>query len=363
MNRKLHLWLSIPVGVIIFIVCITGAMLVFQDEVLRWVHPSHYYVSEIKGEPIPLDELIPRVNAQLSDNSVVTVQVFSDPGRTYTMGLKEGFRVSAFVNPYTAEITGYYSFQESPFYVIMRLHRWLMDGTRTWGKYAVGISTQLFILILITGLFIRPSKFFRKSTFVISKGKGKARLLYDLHNVLGVYACVLLLVCALTGLMWSFEWYRNGVFKLFGAEVAQTQNRGHNTAVRGGIPESNSLNIIHWQTVYNQVKAQNPDMEYIRIQDKKANVHLASSPTSRAVDVYNFDARSGEIRSVDYYKDSPKSARIWGWAYALHVGNFWGVWSKILVFIAALIGASLPVTGYWMYFRKLNRKRKRTRKL
>lgn len=357
--RKLHLWLSIPVGIIIFIVCITGAMLVFQDEILRWANPTHYYALGVKEAPIPLDELIPLVNAQLSENSVATVQIFSDPKRTYIMGLKEGFRASAFVNPYTAEVTGYYNFQESPFYTIMRIHRWLMDGTRTWGKYAVGISTLVFIFILLSGLLVQPSKFFRKSTFVISRGKGKARLLYDLHNVLGVYACILLLVGALTGLMWSFTWYRNGVFKLFGAEVTQTQGHGNRGGGRGQGAEAEKekpLNVAHWQAVYSEMQKQNPDMEYVRIQDRKASVHLSTFATSRAMDVYNFDARSGEIKGVDYYKDSAKTSKLWGWVYSLHVGNFWGIWSKILMFIAALIGASLPVTGYWMYFKKLRRR-------
>lgn len=366
--RKLHLWLSIPTGIIIFIVCLSGAMLVFQEEILHLANPSHYYVEEVKGEPLPLDKLIPMVNEQLTENSVAGVQIFSDPKRTYTMTLKEGFRVSAFVNPYTAEVTGYYYYQENPFYVIMRIHRWLMDGTRTWGKYAVGISTLLFIFILITGLIVQPGKFFRKSTFVISRGKGKFRLLYDLHNVLGVYACIVLLICALTGLMWSFTWYRNGVFKLFGTEAVQTRAHGHGNragnAKSGGQGAEDKekeklLNVAHWQEVFNHVKAENPDMEFIRMQDKKAAVHLAGSMRSRAVDTYNFDARTGEIKGIDYYKDVAKSSRIWGWVYSLHVGNFWGIWSKILVFIAALFGASLPVTGYWMYFKKLSRKKKK----
>lgn len=364
--RKLHLWLSIPVGVIIFIVCLSGAMLVFQEEILHLVNPSHYYVSEVKGEPMPLDKLIPLVNEQLTENSVAGVQIFSDPERTYTMTLKEGFRVSAFVNPYTAEVTGYYYYQQTPFYTIMRIHRWLMDGTRTWGKYAVGISTMLFVIILITGLCVQPGKFFRKNTFVISRGKGKSRLLYDLHNVLGVYACILLLVGALTGLMWSFTWYRTGVFKLFGTEYVSTNHHGSRGGSSrgggsgaGGQQKEKPLNVARWQQVFAHVKAENPDMEFIRMQDKKAAVHLAGSMRSRAVDTYNFDPRTGEIKSIDYYKDAAKSTRIWGWVYSLHVGNFWGIWSKILVFIAALIGASLPVTGYWMYFKKLSRKKKK----
>ena len=43
--------------------------------------------------------------------------------------------------------------------------------------------------------------------------------MFDLHSVLGLYAALILLVCALTGLMWSFQWYRDIVSFIFDAEV------------------------------------------------------------------------------------------------------------------------------------------------
>jgi len=356
--KFLHLWLAIPTGLIITIVCLTGAILVFQQEILEWSNPSHYFVENTGKDAIPLDELIPMVNKQLTDNTVAGVQIPADPQRTYTMTLKEGFRVSAFVNPYSGEVTGYYYFQKSPFYTVMVIHRWLLDGTRTWGKYAVGISTLLFVVILITGIFIQLPVRFNRKTFSISFKRGKQRLLWDLHNVLGLYSLILLIILSLTGLMWSFEWYRNGVFKLFGAEVTASGG-GHGRGGERGKEKDKVLDISQWNNIAGALIDKNPDYEYVRIQEGTANVHLKSSPTSRATDQYIFDNATGVVKKTVLYKDSPATSRIWGWAYALHVGNFWGIWSKILVFVASLIGASLPVTGYWLYFRKLARKRRK----
>ena len=50
---KIHLWLSIPFGIIIAIVCLTGAILVFETEILEICYPSRYFVKEVKGEPLP----------------------------------------------------------------------------------------------------------------------------------------------------------------------------------------------------------------------------------------------------------------------------------------------------------------------
>ena len=355
-----HKWLSIPTGIIITVVCLTGALLVFQDEILEMVHPTHYFIKDSNKEPIPLGELIPMVNRQLDSNSVANVTIYAESDRTYRMGLKEGFRETAFVNQYTGEVTGFYKFRESGFYPIMCIHRWLMDDTRTWGKYAVGISTLVFIIILITGVIIWVPRKFKKAHFKVSLKNGRRRLFYDLHNVLGIYACILLLVMSLSGLMWSFEWYRNGIFSIFGAEVAQTQGHGGGNRQGGGRTEGQEkpeMNILQWQNILNNLKEQNEGYEYIRVQDGSASVHLKSAALSRNSDNYTFDKRSGEIVDVKLFRDQEKTSKVWAWMYSLHVGNYWGLLSKILTFIVALIGASLPITGYYLFF---VRKRRRT---
>lgn len=359
--KRFHKWLAIPAGLIISITCLSGAILVFQQEILELCNPEHYFVKEAKEQPIPLGQLIPIVNTQLDSTTVSDVRIFSDPFRTYTMTLSDGFRESIFVNPYTGEITGSYKARESAFWTVMSIHRWLMDGSRTWGKYTVGIATLLFAFILISGFFlwIPRSKKKLKNYFTIKTKSGRKRLFYDLHNVLGFYAGLVLLVCALTGLMWSFEWYRNGVFKIFGTEAPA--QRAH---TRGGDkPDSEKkkkeINTIHWQTILSALQVSNPGYEYIRVQDGAATIHMASSFRSRATDKYDFDKKTGEITKVTLYEQQSKTTQIWGFAYSLHVGNYWGMWSKIFTFIAAMIGASLPITGYYLFFVKKKKKKKK----
>ena len=65
---KIHLWLSIPFGIIIAIVCLTGAILVFETELLELCYPSRYFVKEVKGEPLPPDVLLSSARQQLPDS-------------------------------------------------------------------------------------------------------------------------------------------------------------------------------------------------------------------------------------------------------------------------------------------------------
>jgi uncharacterized iron-regulated membrane protein len=355
------LWLSVPAGIIIFIVCLSGTILVFQDEIQEIMHPQLYFNSNKGQKPLSLEVLIPKVQNQLKNNQIKDVRIFSDVNRNYAMGLTEGFRTTAYVNPCTGEITGIYDFKESSFYWIMSLHRWLLDDTRTWGKYAVGIATLIFIVILISGVIIWLPKKWKKQRFVVETKKGKKRLFYDLHSVLGAYAFLILFISAITGPMWSFEWYRNGVYKILGAELpkrgeAEKAGKGRIRGQETKLNTEQNTDYTQWQKVANKLQKQNLQNEYIIIQNGSALVHQKHAPTLRASDKYEFEKETGVITSSQFYKDQPYDAKIPGWYHDLHVGTYWGIWSKILTFIAGLIGTSLPITGYYLWWRKWKRK-------
>lgn len=359
--REVHKWLSIPVGLIITVICLTGAILVYEKEILELYYPERYFVEDAGRDPISLDKLIPIINQQLDTNSVASVRVSSDPKETYRVSLEKGFRVTAFVDQYTGKVTGVNQFRESFFFKIMSLHRWLMDGTRTWGKYTTGITTILFVFILISGIVIWAPKTWNrwKGKFTVKTSNGRKRLFYDLHTVLGIYACLFLLVCSLTGLMWSFEWYRNGVYRILGAEV-RTEAGGHHHGGgrRGGgeKKEKPEQNILHWQEALDSF---NKDYVYANVGDGTITVLSKSAVHQRAMDEYAFDAKTGAIRKADLYADRKLSAKIMGWAYVIHVGAYCGQFFRFLTFLACIIGASLPLTGYYIYFVKLNKKSKK----
>ena len=54
--RKLHLWLSLPFGVLITLICFSGAMLVFEQEVTEWMRPDLYRVERLSGPMLTQEE-------------------------------------------------------------------------------------------------------------------------------------------------------------------------------------------------------------------------------------------------------------------------------------------------------------------
>lgn len=302
--RKIHLWISVPFGLLITVICFSGAMMVFEKEITELCRRDVYFVKEADSRgPLEKDVLLQMVQAELPDSvSVTGVVVPENPRRAWQFNLSRPRRASVYVNPYTGEITGRSG--KLPFFDTMfRLHRWLLgsaqskNGGMPAGKLIVGISTIAMVIILLTGLLMwltNRKKPLAKS-LTVSFTKGWPRFLHDLHVAGGIYASLFLLAIALTGLTWSFSWYRNAAYGLFGAKVEVRETPRQTVGKDAG------------QTV------------------------------DRAAD------RNAKVRTA---------------FYSIHTGK-WGGWvTKIIYFLAALLGATLPLTGYYLWIKRLVKKNK-----
>ena len=392
--RKIHLWLSVPFGLIITLVCFSGAMLVFENEVNEWFRRDLYYVETVKESPLPMDKLLEKVATTLPDSvSVTGVSISSDPGRAYQVSLSKPRRASLYVDQYTGEVKG--KSERSGFFMFMfRMHRWLLDSMNPgnegifWGKMIVGVSTLLLVFVLISGIVIwwpRTRKAL-KNSLKITATKGWRRFWYDLHVAGGMYALIFLLAMALTGLTWSFPWYRTAFYKVFGVEVQQRAAQGHeqksdaqkrNTKLaahrekkregnevrkgeRSGRPENNHSDMysvtspfVYWQEIYDKLRRQNPEYKQISISSGTASVSFNRFGNQRASDRYSFNTDNGEFTETSLYQHQDKSGKIRGWIYSVHVGNWGGMFTRILTFIAALLGSALPLTGYYLWIKRL----------
>ena len=444
--KKLHLWISIPFGLVITVTCFTGALLIFEDEITAACRGDVMTVSP-QGEPLSFEKIVQTVEATLSDGVEITgIVVPSAPDEAYKVNLSKPKRAALYVNQYTGEIKG--ESERLPFFAtVFRLHRWLLDtnpgdGAIFWGKMIVGASTLSFVIILVTGLVIwwpRNRKML-KNRLSILFCRGYKRLFYDLHVAGGFYALLLLLVMALTGLTWSYEWYRNGVNSLFGIEAAvvpsvKEQKTAHSavkaqavcindcsrcvdkpcqgtkndTPVADGnsgatelvadgssgatelaadgssgaielvadgnssatelladgnsgatelLAESNASPSRYalWQKAYRMLAAE-IGTRTMTVSAGTISVPLEGWGNSRAADKYSFDESNGELTTVRSYAEAQPREKLQGWIYTLHVSSWGGLLSRILGFLAALLGATLPLTGYYFWIKRLYGKR------
>ncbi|MDE6150636.1 MAG: PepSY domain-containing protein [Prevotella sp.] len=248
--RKIHLWLSVPFGIFITLICFSGAMLVFEKEITELCRHDLYFVKEVKEKPLSIDSLMLRVSATLPDSVTATgITVSPDAEHTWQVSLSKPRRASLYVNPYTGEVTG--RSERLPFYDTMfHLHRWMLGSSQGFGKLLVGVSTLMLVIILITGILMwltNRKKPLRKS-LTISFTKGWPRFWHDLHVAGGIYATIFLLAISLTGLTWSFTWYRTGFYGIFGVEASAGGHGGHGGSSRsanGGTGTAHGRNGRH----------------------------------------------------------------------------------------------------------------------
>ena len=407
--RKIHLWLSVPTGIIITLVCFSGAMLVFEKEITEAIKPELYFVKEAKGEPIPMQQLMEKVEETLPDSvSISGVTVYADSTCTYQVSLSKPRRASIYVNQYTGEVTG--RSERLPFFNTMfHLHRWLLGSSSGVGKLLTGICTLVLVFILLTGILMWLTNRNKplKASLAIHVTKGWGRFWHDLHVAGGIYTTIFLLAMALTGLTWSFSWYRTGFYACFGVESSEkggahggsasnegqrdggTIRRGERQQGKGrnGGGEGHSYHgggeghgyhgggeehgyhdggdfgfhrrspYRHWDDVLNEMALKNPGYQQITLKAEAAEVVPEGRLSLRATDKYSYNRRSGEITDVKLYSSEGKDTKVRSGVYMVHTGSWGGIITRILNFLAALIGATLPLTGYWLWIRRLTRKR------
>ncbi len=384
---KIHLWLSLPLGIVLTVVCLSGAVLVFEGEITRALHPELYRVAApADARPLRPSQLADRIGGQVPDSlHLVSLQLSARSDEPCMAAFRETGRRQLSVDPYTGNVNGW---AESPafFGTVRKLHRWLLDpppskGEKSVGKAIVGVSTLALVLILVSGLilWIPRSRKALRNRLKVSYSDGRRRFWHDSHVTLGFYATLLLLVMALTGLTWSFGWYRTAAYALFGGpqqtvaaqekpsrkadsgnrherERSRERTAGREQGERQAETEARPFDYAVWDAVLGELTAHCTAYKTIVLTQTEAQV--ARQSAMRRIDRATFDPRSGRLAEITRYEETPRQQRLRGWFYAFHTGTWGGFWTKILYFIAALIGASLPLTGYWLWWRRCMNKRK-----
>lgn len=399
--NTIHLWLGIGSGLIVFIVCLTGTIYTFSTEIQK-ITDSELYTVQVTNETkrLSAEQLTAILLDSLKDGVVQSWVIPSDANAAYqvTVGKKEpkkearqegnasareagkeskekvgerkgppaGGRsrgTTYFVNPYTGAILGTTETSSSAFFMfIFRAHRWLLLDMAI-GRPIVGVATLIFVIMILSGLIIwfpKKIKNWRQGLKIKTSGNWK-RMNHDLHNALGLYAAVFLLVMALTGLTWSFEWYKSSFINLFGGRKVEQQQL--KSDIHPGVQKvtlEDVVNVSNGALPYRgDLRVMLPaDSSGVIMITKTGNAFFATSVGDRLV----LDQYSTVILNKELFSEKAFGEKVISSIKALHIGSFYGTFSKIIYFITCLIGTSLPVTGVIIWINKLRKEKKKKSK-
>lgn len=367
---KIHLILGLAAGIILLLVGVTGAVLSFEKEILKMINKDSYIVSIPKEnhkkleteilltkfqEKIP-DRKINRITFSSNANESVVINV-EGKGKTARRGM------NYFVNPYTAEILPNIKGKEF-FFFNLRLHRWLTltGDNREIGKQVVAISTVALIILSISGVivyWVRIKKGFFKSLLINTQSSGRP-FLANLHSTIGMWVLPFYLLASLTGLYWSYEWYRNALYTITDVEKPQ-RNKGKKTKV-------DVKNIL---TFNSHQKAIELFDDSIQKKYSSATLRLPKNGSSytfsyldinpdhyRARNNLTLDINTGEILNHEKYEDKRLGEKIMQSMLPLHSGEYFGRFGQVGMFIASALMALFTITGFMLYFKRNKKKAK-----
>lgn len=365
--NDLHLWLGLGSGIIIFITCLTGTLLTFNESIRASL-----------STPIEMNTSVPTKNLvdltstvkSLDKGKINSITIPSDVSEPYKLNLKtskEDRRGTNFVlDQHSGEIHSIDKTWYDGFYSLnFKMHRWLMN--EDIGRPIVGTSTIILIFMTISGLILWIPKKIKaswkawKPGFKIKTNAKWKRLNHDLHNVLGFYTFIVVLVMSLTGLCWSFEWYKDGASDVLGAKIF---DRGADKKFK-----SDTINQTAKFTPDAILELTNKELNYkgttrISFPEKKSGTFVVTKYSDQAASSYLNDKlifdQNGTLLKKDLYADKPLNNKIASLIRPIHTGEFYGLWSEIIYFISCLVATSLPITGVFIWWNKKRKKNKKS---
>lgn len=370
----LHLWLGLFTGIIMVIVCLTGCIWVFQEEILNALHPENKVVQHAK--PVLTPSQIKLQAKKLYPGKNVSYATYQQ-GKVIEVGLGKGRKndIILKINPYSGKLVSTTEYKEGE----VDFFRFILNGHRfLWLPYKIGrpivnYSTLIFVSLMITGMVLWWPKKWTKSTreksFKIKWGASFKRVNYDFHNVLGFYSLFVILAISLTGMVYGIEWYSKGVYWVTSAGehlVDYKEFHSDSLQVNKHYTADQAMDLA-----WNKVIEKHPDAQgfyygYPDTADAKSVINMYIYPSVGLYydnQGYSFDRHTLKRFMNDpvydvKFADAPFSAKLRRMNYDIHVGSILGLPGKILAFCASLIGASLPVTGFIIWWGKRKKKPK-----
>lgn len=376
---QLHLWLGGISGIVVFIVCITGA--IWAIGIHNWLgtDPEKVYIDAKNREILAPSVLIEHAQSVLGDklpNSITYTP--NEPTNMRLYNDSTNLRLS--LNPYTGEVLDVNDRSgkayEMKFWDYMRWGHRALWLPWDFGRKVVNYGTLLFLIVLVSGLIIWMPKSWKgiknRVSFNWKKETKVKRKLYDLHLVLGFYSSFLLILICSTGMVWGINWWSQFSFAATtGKSLPEWINPISTLSDNTKLSDLTSPQKL--DKLFNQVLGDSKDIASMTIQipkDSIAPYRFDISHDQRVL--YNYDALAFDQYTLEpiitdaYYSgkyiDKSFGEKLRRQNYDLHIGRIWGPVGEVLIFFAALFGASLPLTGYYILFVVKQRHRKKKKK-
>lgn len=358
-----HLWLGLLSGVIVVFLGITGCMLAFEREIRSITEPY----ANVKPQDKPyLAPSVLKITAEkyLDGHKANGVEYPAKGKAAVASYYDESNYKLIYLNPYTGEVLKVKNMNRDFFRILVNGHFYLWLPPNI-GQPIVASATLIFLVMLITGLILwwPKNKAARKQRFSVKWNAKWRRVNYDLHNVLGFYMTWVAIFIAITGLVWGFQWFARSVYWVSSGGKSMVEHKhpvSDTTKIREGISVADYVWTEHKPHVEDNeglgiyFPATNTDPVEVAVNHRPGTYYNT--------DYYHYDQYTAkELPATGSYagkfKEAAVADKIVRMNYDIHVGAILGLPGKIMAFCASLIAASLPVTGFYIWWGRRKKKK------
>ncbi|SFS73822.1 PepSY-associated TM helix domain-containing protein [Methylobacterium sp. yr668] len=358
---RLHWALGLTAGLVLALMGLTGALMSYEEAVTAFANRDRLEVAPGGRTALPPAALAARIVAQAGGRVANVLTLSDDPRASVHVRFARDPETrarppAAYADPYDGALLGPVRL-EGAFTTVRDLHRWLLlpGGSKGWGRTVTGACTLALLAFLATGLYLRWPRIHRWRIWLkpaLSR-PGRPRW-WSLHAVVGTWLLPVYLVIALSGLTWSYPWFKDGATRLLVGAPDAAKPAGRRAAGKPADPAADGAAVDRaWADFRARTGAEagtavltlpGADTKAIRIRWLPKGV---DAPSAR--NEIRYDPATGALLASERAADAPLGRRLLDNVLEVHRGRFFGDLVALLFCLAALAMPGFAATGLTLY--------------
>ena len=367
-----HLITGVSAGIIILLMSVTGVLLTFEKQIIAWADTRNYRSSPPpEASRLSPEALLERLKTSTPDATPQTLTLRSDPAMPASAGVAGGRTL--YLNPYSGDVLG----EGAPgvrrfFRTVTDWHRWLGTGgeNRAVGRAITGACNLGFLFLVVSGLYIWWPRNWSwssvRSVIWFKRGlAGKPRD-FNWHNTIGFWSLVPLFVIVLSGVVISYTWAGNLVYRIAGeAPPAQRPAQPPSPRSESGTVSTTGLDQLFqraqqqvegWRTLSVRLVASNEAPLTFTI-----DAGEGGQPQKRSQ--LTLDRKTGDVSKFEPFSSFSSGRKLRSILRFAHTGEIAGRAGQAIAGLVSLGGAFLVWTGLALAWRRLKAWQARRRTL
>ena len=347
---QVHLYAGLTVGALLAVMGLTGAALVFGEELDRHLEPEVSVVVP-GGERVPVSRVLESVAASEGGALPRSLRMPQRPDAPLVAWMDAHGSRTVYVDPYSGAVLGVRSVGDSLVGTLREFHVSLLSGET--GEAVVGASGCVLIVLGLSGLVLWwPGRRKLALGFTLRRPLLWRRANYDVHKLGGIFSLVFLLLAALTG-----------VSLVFPAPFEQTLRWTTRAPARIAppVPGPAAGEPLPIDVLLAEADRALPGARTTR-------VDLPASPTAPlrvrkrfpeerhpvGMSLVYVDRHKGVVLRADNALEAPLASRLLALRYPLHIGVWGGTATRCLAVLTGLFPAGLFLTGFFLWLSRRN---------